>query len=270
MRRERVQRARSTSSCTHELDAATSATSATTARTSSPKASRGRVVDDRGEAGERRVRAAGHPVGDAALNEFKVGYNAAHRTSNGVAPTVNGIDLSNLTLNTQRQRGQHRHRRPGCHRPASPIPGGLVRQNSATNGRGAPYDPYSLSFIDTLTQLAARTRSSSAASSGMIRMDDRPARRHDLHLVESERLPGQPAAADPVPRRPERSRARSTTASPASATPQQDYYIGYAQDEWRAGAELTLNYGLRYEYYTPLRERDDLHVLFDTVTRRAS
>src|SRR4029078_6194908 len=30
------------------------------------------------------------------------------------------------------------------------TPGGLVRANSATNGRGQPYTPYSLSFIDNL------------------------------------------------------------------------------------------------------------------------
>ena len=44
--------------------------------------------------------------------------------------------------------------------PASPgratssgisIPGGLVRANSATNGRGQPYTPYSIRFIDSLS-----------------------------------------------------------------------------------------------------------------------
>ncbi len=31
------------------------------------------------------------------------------------------------------------------------IPGGLLRQNSATNGRGAPYKPYSLSLMDSVS-----------------------------------------------------------------------------------------------------------------------
>lgn len=32
----------------------------------------------------------------------------------------------------------------------------------------------------------------------------------------------------------------------------------YAQDSWRATASLTLNYGLRYEYFTPLFDRNNL------------
>jgi outer membrane receptor protein involved in Fe transport len=34
----------------------------------------------------------------------------------------------------------------------------------------------------------------------------------------------------------------------------QQYYVGFAQDEWHASSNLTLNYGLRYDYYQPLQE----------------
>jgi hypothetical protein len=47
---------------------------------------------------------------------------------------------------------------------------------------------------------------------------------------------------------------------------EQNYYIGYAQDEWRIKPNVTLNYGLRYDYYTPMRERDDLQVKFNIDT----
>ncbi len=42
--------------------------------------------------------------------------------------------------------------------------------------------------------------------------------------------------------------------------------MAYAQDEWRARENLTLNYGLRYDYYTVLRERDDHIVKFNIDT----
>ena len=42
---------------------------------------------------------------------------------------------------------------------------------------------------------------------------------------------------------------------------EQEYYIAYAQDEWKIRPNLTLSYGLRYEYYTPLREARDAFTL---------
>src|SRR5262249_3621681 len=46
----------------------------------------------------------------------------------------------------------------------------------------------------------------------------------------------------------------------------QAYYIAYGQDEWRIRPGLTLNYGLRYEYYSPLREANDQQILFNIRT----
>ena len=42
-----------------------------------------------------------------------------------------------------------------------------------------------------------------------------------------------------------------------------DGYMFYLQDSWKATPELTLNYGVRYEYFTPLIERDNLTSNFD-------
>jgi len=47
---------------------------------------------------------------------------------------------------------------------------------------------------------------------------------------------------------------------------EQEYYIGYAQDEWKLAFKVTLNYGMRYEYYTPMREAENRAVLFNINT----
>src|SRR5262249_44781363 len=46
----------------------------------------------------------------------------------------------------------------------------------------------------------------------------------------------------------------------------QEYSILYAQDEFKLTSKLTMNYGVRYEYYSPLREANNLNVQFDIVT----
>ncbi len=43
----------------------------------------------------------------------------------------------------------------------------------------------------------------------------------------------------------------------------QEYYIAYAQDEWRMASNVTLNYGMRFEHYTPMREARNLDVQFN-------
>ena len=46
----------------------------------------------------------------------------------------------------------------------------------------------------------------------------------------------------------------------------QEYFVVFGQDEWHASPNLTFNYGLRYEYYTPLRVEDNLIVKFNIDT----
>ena len=47
----------------------------------------------------------------------------------------------------------------------------------------------------------------------------------------------------------------------------QKIYSLYAQDDWKVSTHLTLNYGLRYEFSTPPRERDFQWANFDPNTR---
>ena len=98
-----------------------------------------------------------------------------------------------------------------------------------------------------------------------IRMDDRSARRHHLYLSERDAfLANQPSAiqyAGDIS-------APSVFNNGATGMrhTKQEYYTLFGQDEWHASPNLTFNYGLRYEYYTPLQVEDDLIVKFNIDT----
>ena len=197
------------------------------------------------------------------INEIKVGYNGVVTRTNGQAPTVAGVDLSKITLNISGNTANFSI--PGQGTSAgTATPGGLVRANSATNGRGQPYTVYSVTFTDNLTWLRGNH---TFKFGGEIR----PIR------IYTDRLGGTTYVFNDLP-----SFLRNQTASiqyigdlsdPSPFTgvtgerlAKQEYYIAYAQDEWKIRPNLTFSYGLRYEFYTPLRERNDGQVLFDITT----
>ena len=198
------------------------------------------------------------------LNEFKIGYNGALSRINGIAPTVNGIDFSKISLNIAGSVAGFALPGQGANAGVA-TPGGLVRANSATNGSGQPYTPYSLSFIDNLNW----TRGSHSFKFGgevrAIRMwTDRiggttytwsSINTFLANSLQSTQFLGDVSAPSPF--------FNNSTGQPQA---RQTYYIGYAQDEWKIKPNLTLSYGLRYEYYTPLRERDNRQILFDIIT----
>ncbi|MGB8507969.1 MAG: TonB-dependent receptor, partial [Pyrinomonadaceae bacterium] len=84
------------------------------------------------------------------INEAKIGFNEARTRINGFAPTVSGLDFSAISLNISGSVAISGIAGQGTSSGVS-APGGLVRANSATNGRGQPYTPYSVSFIDNLS-----------------------------------------------------------------------------------------------------------------------
>jgi hypothetical protein len=49
----------------------------------------------------------------------------------------------------------------------------------------------------------------------------------------------------------------------STAYPRQDAYIAYLSDTWAVTSKLTLNYGLRWDYYSPSREKYDRMGFFD-------
>jgi hypothetical protein len=198
------------------------------------------------------------------LNEFKLGYNSALSRINGVAPTFNGIDFSKLSLNIAGSVAGFALPGQGANAGVA-TPGGLVRANSATNGSGQPYTPYTLSFIDNLSWTRGNHSFKFGGEVRQIRMwTDRiggttytwaSINNFLINSLQSTQFLGDVSAPSPF-----------FNNSTGQAQAHQTYYIGYAQDEWKIKPNLTFNYGLRYEYYTPLREKDNRQILFDIVT----
>jgi len=198
------------------------------------------------------------------LNEFKLGYNGAYSRINATAPPVNGIDLSLLSLNIAGSVAGFSLPGQGANAGVA-VPGGLVRSNSAQNGRGQPYTPYSLSFIDNVNWTKGDHGIKFGGEIRRIRMwTDRQGgltytwasiNNFLSNTLQSSQFLGDLSAPSPF---------FNGSTGPALAT--QAFYIGYAQDEWKIKPGLTMNFGLRYEYYTPLREADNRQILFDINT----
>ncbi|HTK37272.1 MAG TPA: TonB-dependent receptor, partial [Pyrinomonadaceae bacterium] len=195
------------------------------------------------------------------LNDFRIGYNGARTRINGQAPTVNGVDFSALTLNISGSVAISGIAGQGSSSGIS-IPGGLVRANSATNGRGQPYTPYSYSFIDSLSWTHGNHNIKFGGELRFVRL-------------YTDRLGGTTYTfsnlASFLANTPQSVQYLGDLSAPSlfnngitgERLAKQEYYIGYGQDEWKIKPGLTLSYGLRYEYYTPLREQHDAQVLFD-------
>ena len=71
------------------------------------------------------------------INETKFGFNGSKTRFNGVAPTVNGLDLSPVSIDFTGSATVAGIGGQGVSGGAARI-GGLVRSNSAQNGRACP------------------------------------------------------------------------------------------------------------------------------------
>jgi hypothetical protein len=196
------------------------------------------------------------------VNEFKFGYNAAPSTIG--ATTTAGFENFNLNLS-----GSVANTGIAGQGATSglTIPGGLVRVNSAGNGRGAPYDPYSLTFADALSRVAGNHLMKFGGDVRVIRMTtDQLGGTTYSYANLAAFLTNTPSTiqyfgdlSEPSP--------FSNGASGSKHT-KQEYFVAFAQDEWRVRPDFTLNVGLRYDYYTPLREADNRIVKFNIETGR--
>ena len=198
------------------------------------------------------------------INEFKVGYNGARTRINGSAPTINGLDFSSIILNISGSVANTGIAGQGASSGIS-IPGGLVRANSATNGRGQPYTPYSLGFIDSLNYLRGDHNFKFGGELRLIRLyTDRLGGTTYTFSNLAAFLNNAPTSVQYLGDLSAPSPFNNGLTGQRLA--KQEYYIAYAQDEWKLRPSLTFSYGLRYEYYTPLREKNNGQVLFDINT----
>ncbi len=197
----------------------------------------------------------------STTNDLKFGYNAAKTTSLGApgAPIYDGIAV-NLGGNVANNGIAGQGNTTGL-----ASPGGLVRVNSAGNGRSAPYDPYSLTFADTYSRLSGSHYVKMGGDVRVIRMT-------------TDQLGGItyafPSLSAFLANTPNTIQYFGDLSEPSpfhdGATGEkhiaQEYYVAFAQDEWKVSPKLTFNYGLRYDYYTPLRETDNRIVKFNIET----
>ena len=194
------------------------------------------------------------------VNEFKFGYNAAPSTIG--ATTSAGFENFNLNLSGSVANtgiaGQ------GANSGLT-TPGGLVRVNSAGNGRGAPYDPYSLTFADSVSRLSGNHFMRFGGDVRIIRMatDQLGGTTYSFANLTAF-LANTPSTIQYFGDLSEPSPFSNGASGPKHTT--QQYFVAYAQDEWRVRPNLTVNLGLRYDYYTPLRETDNRIVKFNIDT----
>ncbi len=203
-------------------------------------------------------------LGGGTVNEFKVGYNSATTAVNGIVPVVAGADVSAISVNLS---GSVTNAGIAGQSGSSgiAIAGGLIRQNSAFNGRGTPYKPYSLSFIDTVSHARGRHFFKAGGEVRLIRMTtDRLGGTTYSYANLTDFLANKAATVVFLGDVSAPSAFNNGATGPRHTV--QDYYIGYVQDEWKLRPDFTLNYGVRYDYYAPLRERNNLVVKFDTAT----
>ncbi|MFQ3581007.1 carboxypeptidase regulatory-like domain-containing protein [Chloracidobacterium validum] len=214
--------------------------------------------------------------GGSLVNETKVGVNRPKTDLRASIPNVSGVTgfpLSHVLISFGGNVVS-----PGVNGGASTglvSPGGLTRQSSAGNGRAQPIDPRSVSILDTVTYVRG---SHTMKFGGEIRIQqvsfDQLGGTQFTFSNLNDFIRNQNVAVAFIGDLSQPGDFRilteplTTFSRPSSgpARARQFFIIGFAQDEWRVRQHVTLNYGLRYEYYSPVREANDRAILLDPAT----
>jgi hypothetical protein len=197
----------------------------------------------------RRVRAKQRPqnvafnyqslIGRNVVNELKVGYNKPTTSATAFGEVAGydsvGVSLSGtVTSSSIDARGTTGIARSGL----------LIRATSASSTTGSIFNPYSLSFSDALTW----TRGGHTFKFG----GEFRHLQSDFQFLGSTEITYN-SVNDFIDNRPN---AVAVALGSPVFSPQQHYLIGYMQDSWRASDRLTLEVGLRYDFYSVVKERN--------------
>ena len=170
------------------------------------------------------------------VNELKLGYNAPKTSAAAFGPAgypALGVSLSGtFTSSSIDARGNTGIARSGL----------LIRATSASSTTGSAFDPMSLSIGDALTW----TRGAHTFKFG----GEYRRIQSDFQFLGSQELTYN-SINDFIDNRP--NQFALTQDSPVFR-PEQFYGIGYVQDSWRTTNRLTLELGVRYDYYSVVRE----------------
>ena len=175
-----------------------------------------------------------------AVNEIKFGYNGPETSvvafgTPGYDPV--GVSLSGtVTSQSIDARGSTGIARSGL----------LIRASSNTSTVGSIFDPRSLSIGDSITwNRGAHTVKAGAEYRNI---------ESQFQFLGSTEITYN-SVNDFIDNRPN---AVAVALDSPVFTPQQYYLIGFVQDSWRAMDRLTLELGLRYDFYSVVKEKNQL------------
>jgi hypothetical protein len=180
-------------------------------------------------------------IGHSIVNEAKIGYNAPQTSAQAFGAIAGydpvGVSLSgSFTSSSIDARGTTGIARSGL----------LIRASSASSTTGSIFDPRSISFNDAVTWIKG---SHTVKAGGEYRNIE-----SQFQFLGSTEITYN-SINDFIDNRPN---SVAVNLDSPIFTPQQSYAIGFVQDSWRAGDRLTLELGLRYDYFSVVHEKNDL------------
>ncbi len=183
-------------------------------------------------------------VSPNVVNEFKVGYNRPETSALAFGP--NGYPSEQVSLSgavgssSIDGRGATGIARSGLQ----------LRATSAAQGGGSVFDPMSLSLANATTLTRGRHTFKVGGEYRALNVG--------FQFLGGDTYEFN-SVADFIDNRP--NRVQRALTSP-EFTAQQHYLIGFVQDSWRATDRLTIDLGLRYEFYSVVKEKNELALPF--------